>query len=99
LIYSKLLCELKNISDICVFQFVTRGLEQDETDSGRTTELAKTPRALSAMSSNIGLMAADPTSPKFGIGLMGLYGQPQPQARHSDAFNTSVVNYLLWIRI
>jgi hypothetical protein len=54
---------------------IARDLEQDETDSGRGPELAKTPRALSAMSS----MAAGSTSPNFGMGIMKIYNQSQSQ--------------------
>jgi len=56
---------------------ITRDLEQDETDCGGGPELAKTPRALSAMSS----MVAGSTSPNFGIGLINIYGQSQSQVQ------------------
>ena len=55
-------------------------VDQDEVDLSSSLELAKTPRALSALSSKISLLSSGATSPKYGnINVMSLFDQKPSQ--------------------
>jgi len=58
-------------------------IDHDEIDAGPGTELAKTPRSLSALTSKMSLLSTGATSPKYG-GMGGVMSLFEQNSSHQD---------------